>query len=213
MLFRSKAQSPDNDERTIERCICKIPLPQHTIIAGDFNAHHQWWNYAVKTPKRAEAIIHWTDTNNLQLLNQEDTPTYHYRNGTGTSILDLTFAPPTTTESITSWAVDDEATTGSDHEVIRFDLTTTPLEHTVIHPIRQQFNLKKADWTLFSSSLNNLSPSALDQMQQHLHPSSDTGLEQAATILRDTLLRAAADSIPLIRPSPRSKPWWNKDLT
>ena len=82
-------------------------------------------------------------TNNLQLLNEEDTPTYHYRNGTGTSILDLTFPTPTTTESITSWVVDDEATTGSDHKVIRFDLTTTPLEHTVIHPICQQFNFKK----------------------------------------------------------------------
>ena len=212
-IYNEKSQSPNNDKRTIERCICKIPLPQHAIIAGDFNAHHQWWNSSVKTPKRAEAIIHWTDINNLQLLNEEDTPTYHYRNGTGTSILDLTFATPTTTESITSWAVDDEATTGSDHEVIRFDLTTTPLEHTVIHPICQQFNIKKADWTLFSSSLNNLSLSALDQMQQHLHPLSDTGLEQAANILRDTILLAAADSIPLLRPSPRSKPWWNEDLT
>ena len=44
-------QTPDNDERTIERSVCKIPLPQHAIIAGDFNAHHQWWNSAVKTPK------------------------------------------------------------------------------------------------------------------------------------------------------------------
>ena len=122
-----KPRTPDNDERTIDRAVRKIPFPQHAIITGGFNAHHQWWNSAVKTPKRAEAIINCTDTNNLQLLNEDDTPTYHYRNGTGTSILDLTFATPTTTESITSWAVDDEATTGSDHEVTRFDLTTTPL--------------------------------------------------------------------------------------
>ena len=83
----------------------------------------------------------------------------------------------------------------------------------VIHPISQQFNFKKADWTLFSSSLNNLSSSALDQMEQHLHPSTDTGLEHAADILRDTLLQAAVESIPPLRASPRSKPWWNEDLT
>jgi hypothetical protein len=212
-LYNEKSQSPDNDERTIERCIHQIPLPDRAIIVGDFNAHHQWWNSSVKTPKRAETIINWTDTHRLQLINKEDIPTYHYRNGTGTSILDLTFATPTSAESMTSWAVDDEATTGSDHEVIRFDITTAPLEETVTHPISQRFNFKKADWTLFNTTLNHLAKDALQQMEDNLHQASDPGLEQAATILRDTLLQAAAESIPLLRPSPRSKPWWNDDLT
>jgi hypothetical protein len=212
-LYNEKSQSPDNDERTIERCIHQIPLPDRAIIVGDFNAHHQWWNSSVTTPKRAETIINWTDTHRLQLINEEDIPTYHYRNGTGTSILDLTFATPTSAESITSWAVDDEATTGSDHEVIRFDITTAPLEETVTHPISQRFNFKKADWTLFNTTLNHLAQDALQQMEDNLHQASDPGLEQAATILRDTLLQAAAESIPLLRPSPRSKPWWNDDLT
>ena len=72
---------------------------------------------------------------NLQLINDEDTPTYNYRNGIGTSILDLTFATPTSTESITSWAVDDEATSGSDHEVICFEFSTSTIEDTTTHPI------------------------------------------------------------------------------
>ena len=212
-VYNERSQAPDQNERTMDRCMANIPLPEKAIIVGDFNAHHPWWNSNVQTPKRAESIINWTDTYNLQLLNEEDTPTYHYRNGTGTSILDLTFATPSSTESITSWAVDDEATTGSDHEVIRFDFNISPIQDTVIHPISQQFNFRKADWTLFHTTLLNLQPTAQLQMEHHLHQISDSGLEQAATILRDTLLLAATETIPFLRPSPRSKPWWNDDLT
>ena len=114
-IYNEQCQAPDNNERTVERCICNIPLPEKAIIVGDFNAYHSRWKSNVKTPKRAESIINWTDMHNLQLINEEDTPTYNYRNGTGTSVLDLTFATPISTESITSWAVYDEATTGSDH--------------------------------------------------------------------------------------------------
>ena len=101
----------------------------------------------------------------LQLINEEDTPTYNYRNGTGTSILDLTVATLTSTESITSWAVDDEATTGSDHEAIRFEFSTSTIEDTATHPVCQQYNFKKADWTQFHNILLNLTPNALLQMQ------------------------------------------------
>ena len=121
----------------MERCMCNIPHPEKAIIVGDFNAHNPWWNSNVKTPKRAESIIKYTDIHNLLLINVEDTTTYNYRNGTGTSILDLTFVTPTSTESITSWAVDDEATTGSHHEVICFEFSTSTIEDSTTHPICQ----------------------------------------------------------------------------
>ena len=76
-------------------------------------------------------------------------------------MLDLTFATPTSAESITSWAVANDATTGSDHEVFRFDITTAPLEETVTHPISQRFNFKKANWTRFNTTLNHLAQDAL----------------------------------------------------
>ena len=212
-IYNEKSQSPDNSERTINRCVVNIPLPDQTIAAGNFNAHYQWCNSNIRTPKCAEGIIAWVETHQLQLLNDEDIATYHYQNGTGTSILDLTFIKPISTESITSWAVDDEATSGSDHEIIRFEFSTLTIEDTATNPICPQFNFKKADWTQFHNTFRNLSPNALLQMQQHLLPLSDTGLEQASTILRDTLLLAAIQSIPVLRPSPRSKPWWNDDLT
>ena len=84
--------------------------------------------------------------------------------------------------------MDDEATTGSDHEVIRFDFNISPIEASVTHPVCQEFNFKKADWTLFNTTLLNLQPTAKLEMEHHLHQISDSGLEHAATILRDTLL-------------------------
>ena len=144
-IYNEQSQAPDNNERTVERCLCNIPLPEKAIIVGDFNAHHPWWNSNVKTPKQTESIINWTDMYKLQLINEENTLTYNYRNRIGTSILDLTFATPTSTESITSWAVDDETTTGSDHEVIRVEFSILTIENTATHPVCQQFNFKKAD--------------------------------------------------------------------
>ena len=41
----------------------------------------------------------------------------------------------------------------------------------------------------------------------------EADLEQTAMILRDTLLQATGKATPLLRPSPRSKSWWNDDLT
>jgi hypothetical protein len=124
-LYNEKSQSPDNDERTIERCIHQIPLPDRAIIVGDFNAHHQWWNSSVKTPKRAETIINWTDTHRLQLINEEDIPTYHYRNGTGTSILDLTFVR--NPQTIDTWTTPtSRATTTLSKPVFEIYSTTPP---------------------------------------------------------------------------------------
>jgi ribonuclease HI len=40
-------------------------------------------------------------------------------------VLDLTLALPTMAWEATNWAVDDTQATGSDHEVIRFEITTT----------------------------------------------------------------------------------------
>ena len=40
-IYNEKSQAPDNSERIINRCVVNIPLPDQTIAAGNFNAHHQ----------------------------------------------------------------------------------------------------------------------------------------------------------------------------
>ena len=94
---------------TIPRSFTKIPLPERCIIAGDMNTHHTWWNSQIKTPKRADEIVQIMETNNFSLLNEPDTPTYYYRNGKGTSIIDLAFTSQAIHDSVINWAVNDNA--------------------------------------------------------------------------------------------------------
>ena len=127
---------------------------------------HQCPSSMVELPRRdtqTRRSYHQLDRYAQPQTDQQRRHSYiiHYQIGTGTSILDLTIATPSSTDSITSWAVDKEATTGSDHEVIRFEFNTSPIEDTVTHPVCQQFNFKKANWTQFNNTLQNLAPDAL----------------------------------------------------
>jgi hypothetical protein len=75
---------------TAERKLQHTNLPERTILAGDFNALHLWWNSNGKRHLRQEKLITILEQNDLDLLNEEDTPTYHYNNGS--SVIDLTFS-------------------------------------------------------------------------------------------------------------------------
>ena len=102
--------------------------------------------------------------------------------------------------------------TGSDYEVIIFEIISSDLE-TVPSPTAQRFNWRKADWEKFSQHLKELSQQKYNTWNAlHEYPSLD-GLEQAAILLRDILLDSINESVPLLRPSPRSKAWWNEEIT
>src|SRR5205807_3382592 len=47
-LFNIYNETPPHDRTlpyTVERTLKHITLPERTILAGDFNAHHLWWNW------------------------------------------------------------------------------------------------------------------------------------------------------------------------
>src|SRR5690606_33480068 len=87
--------TPTLNTRVIDRILMNptYTLPKRTIITGDFNAHHPWWN-STRPAKNADSIITVANQHSLHLLNTPDTPTYILRNGNGTSVLDLTFTTP-----------------------------------------------------------------------------------------------------------------------
>ena len=92
-LFNIYNEKPRYDQTlpyTIDRILKNINIPTRSILAGDFNAHHPWWNSSTKRPIRHETLLQITEAGNFDLLNEEDTPTYHYAHGS--SILDLTFS-------------------------------------------------------------------------------------------------------------------------
>ena len=139
-LFNIYNESPPHDSTlpyTVERVLKNVTLPQRTILAGDFNAHHLWWNSKARRSIRHETPINILETGDFDLINEEDTPTYHCTNGS--SVLDLTFSSPQVTNLISNWAIDEDNPTSSDHEVIKFDITANN-DNQVLPPTTERWN-------------------------------------------------------------------------
>jgi hypothetical protein len=145
-------RDPETQTYTIPRSLSPLSLPRRCVITGDLNAHHALWNSATRTPKRASELVHLIEQENWRLVSVPDTPTHYYQQGTRSSVIDLTLASPAMMEEVGNWAIDDELATGSDHEVIRFDIQTV---HPDIEPTPppERLNWRKTDWALFSTTL------------------------------------------------------------
>ena len=108
-LFNIYNEKPRYDQTlpyTLDRTLKNIEIPKRCILAGDFNAHHPWWNSANRRPIRHETLLKITEGGTFDLINQEDAPTYHYAHGS--SVLDLTFTSPPITPLISNWTIDEE---------------------------------------------------------------------------------------------------------
>jgi hypothetical protein len=87
---------------TIPRSLTPLPLPCRCMITGDLNAHHPLWNSHVRRPARADELVELIEDHQWQLVNVPDVPTHHYRNGTGSSVLDLTLAAPSMAREVSA---------------------------------------------------------------------------------------------------------------
>src|SRR5690606_20841506 len=182
-----------------------------TIITGDFNAHHPWWN-STRPARNADSIITVADRHSLHLLNIPDVPTYILRNGNGTSVLDLTFTTPDLHSEVDGWSIDEEALSGSDHLPVRFNIYSTNVT-SLETPLEPKLNWKKADWEKFDTSLRAIWEETEDLFLSKLNYKCDNqDMDDAASILSEAIHRATTGTIPTIKLSPRSKIWWNEDL-
>ena len=117
------------------------------ILAGNFNAHHTWWNADIKNANpRDERLVQTLQKNQFELLNEADAYTYVYKynNKVRTSVLDLTFANENVKPYISNWAVDHEQHTGSNHMLIRFDIEMDE-NNIMLNSIADKYNFKKTD--------------------------------------------------------------------
>jgi hypothetical protein len=197
---------------TIPCSLTPLSLPRRCIITGDLNAHHALWNSRVTNPRRAEELAALIEEQDWHLVNTLDTPTYHYKNGTGSSVLDLTLAAPAMAGEITNWAIDDEQATGSDHDVIRFQIQSLhpDLEFTTQEP---RLNWRKMNWDKFSKTLKHLSTETQPLWQRHQSQPSANNLDAWAILLHDINKRAADSSTPYLNVTPRSKRWWTEEIS
>jgi hypothetical protein len=191
---------------TIPRALTPLSLPPWSIITGDMNAHHTLWNSHTPHTTRAEELITLIEDEGWHLINAPDVPTYHYRKGTGSSVLDLTLATPSMTPEVTNWAVDEDLATGSDHEVIRFQIISLhpDADFTTAQP---RLNWRKTDWEKFTTTLRNLSEAAQARWTVLRQDPTPGHLDEWATSVRDSISTAAEVSTPPLLLIPRSKRW------
>jgi hypothetical protein len=76
---------------TIERCLDTLIPLENTLISGDFNAHHAWWNTAITRPIRTEILIPWLEKFEFELVNKPDISTFNKPNIEHNSVIDLAF--------------------------------------------------------------------------------------------------------------------------
>ena len=152
----------------------------HTLIAGDFNAHHQMLSSPSPANEAGEHIaILLNDYHNISLINNGQ-PT-HIRGGR----LDLTFIT-TTLRSIVRWHI--HPTLMSDHFA-----TITKIETPQLPPVPPpppRWNQELADWGVFQNEMeqwaaNYAIPNDIDLFEQDLvsaiHNAADKSMPKKST--------------------------------
>jgi exonuclease III len=117
-IYNEKSLREDDNRWTVERSLLSLTPFKHSIVCGDFNAHHSWWNSHASS-LRAEALVDWCNTHDLELLNLPDRVIF-FRKKQETvveSTIDLTFVSPAIQELDPSWYISEDSS-GSDHEII-----------------------------------------------------------------------------------------------
>ena len=166
-------------------------LPSPCIIVGDFNAYSTVWN-STSTDTRGRCIEEFLLRNNLVVLNNGSPTRIGYNSE---SIIDLTFCTPSISTNF-HWTILDTPL-DSDHCPIILNLPdSTP------SPLGPSWNIKNADWSLFSECpiWNEL-------------PSTEMNNDQLLDDFYSRLIRASSEAIPQYSPTKfYPKPWWSQEL-
>jgi hypothetical protein len=77
---------------------------ERTLICGDFNAHHHWWNSErVKGYINTEILISWLERNTFELINTPDVLIFYKANLARASVINLIFATMNMREKVRNW--------------------------------------------------------------------------------------------------------------
>ena len=206
-IYNEKDQS-GLGPKTVDRTLYPSTLYYNSIVLGDFNTHHPWWDPLAYTCSGADKLVEWFEANDLTLLNTPGTGTFFRPNLQRETVLDLTLVTSSLADRTEDWQVLPDL--GSDHYGIAFTITGTGLE-TTENPLAQQvrFDTSKANWDLFSSRIQS---AQLDHITTLSAKASPETLELAAQDLTQAITQAATSSIPTSKPGARPKPWWNPEL-
>ncbi len=175
---------------------------QSSLLLGDFNAHNPLW-YSNKTTPRGSILEDLINDVGFVLHNNKQ-PTYLHHNGT-TSILDLSISSPNISPKIHFTVLNN--TFSSDHNPIAVNINPISPPITNFEP---KWNLKKANWELFTEICTNT------LVTENLYNTNPNHYYQNIV---SSLTAAANTCIPYTKPyagkKQRSKnlPYWNDKLS
>ncbi len=187
-------------------------LANNTIILGDFNTHHPWWDPLAPQSANASYLLNIIDKYSLNLLNTPGEGTFYRPHMASPSVIDLTFANQGIVNKVQDWQVLPDL--GSDHFGVLFTILSN--NHSVNYNTSTstlRFNTKKANWDLFNENLIysfNTINFPYNTNLNYIY--SNRELDELVEDFTDKIVNAANASIPKSIKKLNAKPWWNEDL-
>jgi len=115
-----------------------------SIILGDFNTHHPWWDPLRAQSSNAPHLLDLIEVYSLELLNTPGEGTFYRPNMATPSVIDLSFATKGIVDKIQDWQVIPEL--GSDHFGVLF---------TIYDSTRSKSDTSKSDISRFNTKKAN----------------------------------------------------------
>jgi len=178
-VYNEKSLAENSNEWTVKRSLKNIIPHLNTIICGDFNSHHSWWNSAVSDSdaRKAVVLVNWLQQFQFDLISESDSGTFHRNNLVRNSNIDLVFSTSNISQYM-SWWKDEDYTIGSEHDMIFFSISRES-NMLVENPLyAYQYNFEKADWKKINEEI--LSKQHNKEFQWSLAEITEEGLELEA---------------------------------
>lgn len=177
----------------MQNLIAQLPSP--FIITGDFNAHNGLWG-STYTNTRGAALETLLLSSNLALLNNGQNTRFDIYSGQYSAI-DLTICSRSIVHKI-GWSVLANSYT-SDHFSQYIEISTN-LHPSIFSP---SWKYQEADWDTFA------------ELVDFSGVESCSTATEMASFIENSILSAAAETIPLTSPSTGKYrvPWWDQDCT
>ncbi|TGZ76278.1 hypothetical protein EX30DRAFT_352760 [Ascodesmis nigricans] len=211
-----------NQRRSIEEVDWTKFMTRRTVIAGDFNAHSQLWNQHCTRRVNAEKLETLIDKYDLIVANDGHSPTYTGVQTRSISIIDLILHSADV--NITTWAIDEEHATHSDHEVVTWEAEedknwvypSTMEEHngwsiSKLLNDEERRDQAAAMWRHIASLRGNLEEK---RAQNNAGATiSKEEIEEEATWIQETITEVMNDHARKLRITARSKRWWKPEIS
>ena len=189
-------EDPNSILTILREDILPTTLFDSSLLLGDFNTHHPWWDPLRPQSSHAIHLISYIESHSLRLLNKIGEGTFYRSNMSTPSVLDLSFATSGIVTKIKDWQVLPDL--GSDHFGVLFTISKSTYSSSS-NPVR--FNTRKADWAKFTSYLI----SSLDNMPFPLN-STNQELDLLAEDFTNRIVDTTSNSVPKSTTSSYSKP-------